>query len=54
MKGFLQSGALRDADKPIWYDVWRAFPPKVPPNLSRPLPKVTVKEIFYPEDYVRA
>jgi small subunit ribosomal protein S23 len=28
VRGLLRSGALKEEDKPVWYDVYTAFPPK--------------------------
>ncbi|XP_029028009.1 28S ribosomal protein S23, mitochondrial isoform X2 [Betta splendens] len=56
----MRSGVLKPAEKPIWYDVYVAYPPKRAPvyvkPLTRPSPKNanTVPEIFYSEDKVRA
>lgn len=41
-------------DRPLWYDVVTAFPPKEEPRYDRPAPNVTVRPIFYAEDKVRA
>lgn len=54
MRGLLQSNAIKEHDKPMWYDVYDAFPPHVEPKLFRPVPTDIVKPIFYPEDAVRA
>ncbi|GAB0095593.1 Ribosomal protein S23, mitochondrial [Sergentomyia squamirostris] len=52
--GLLKSGALKPEDKPLWYDIYRAFPPKYEPKFDRPAPNTEVREIFYPEDVTRA
>ncbi|KAF2356933.1 Ribosomal protein S23/S25 mitochondrial [Trinorchestia longiramus] len=52
--GLLQSGVVKPEDKPIWYDVYKAFPPLEPPKYDRPIPYFTIKPIFYPEDVIRA
>ncbi|XP_055911780.1 probable 28S ribosomal protein S23, mitochondrial [Eupeodes corollae] len=52
--GLLRSGAMKTEDKPIWYDVYAAFPPKVEPRFDRPIPNMPIKKIFYAEDVVRA
>lgn len=52
--GLLRSGALKAEDKPIWYDVYAAFPPIAEPRFDRPAPNVPVRQIFYAEDAVRA
>ncbi|XP_015913928.1 small ribosomal subunit protein mS23 [Parasteatoda tepidariorum] len=53
LSGLLKTGAIKGEDKPIWYDVYKSFPPKHEPTFSRPpLPK-EIKPIFYPEDNIR-
>lgn len=45
---------MKPEDKPIWYDIYRAFPPKLEPRFDRPVPTITIQPIFYEEDNVRA
>nr|CAI5823206.1 unnamed protein product [Callosobruchus analis] len=52
--GLLQSGALNWADRPLWYDIYEAFPPKEEPRYDRPAPNMKLKQIFYKEDKIRA
>uniref|UniRef100_A0A1B0DRG0 Small ribosomal subunit protein mS23 n=1 Tax=Phlebotomus papatasi TaxID=29031 RepID=A0A1B0DRG0_PHLPP len=52
--GLLKSGAMKPEDKPLWYEIYKAFPPKAEPRYDRPAPNTTVRDIFYPEDVVRA
>ncbi|KAH8335948.1 hypothetical protein KR074_012585 [Drosophila pseudoananassae] len=54
VQGLLRGGAMKAEDKPIWYDVYAAFPPKVEPRFDRVAPQVAVKKIFYVEDVIRA
>ncbi|KAL5015831.1 hypothetical protein ScPMuIL_005420 [Solemya velum] len=54
VRGLLQSGALLPEDKPIWYDVYEAFPPKEVPTHRRGVPRKNVVNILYPEDLIRA
>lgn len=42
---------MRPEDKPIWYEVYEAFPPK---NLAPSTSNEPIRRIFYPEDEVRA
>uniref|UniRef100_G3N5G9 Small ribosomal subunit protein mS23 n=1 Tax=Gasterosteus aculeatus TaxID=69293 RepID=G3N5G9_GASAC len=60
VRDLMRSGVIKPLEKPIWYDVYEAFPPKrdplhVKPH-TRPVTKKqeTVPEIFYKEDEVRA
>ncbi|XP_024910771.1 small ribosomal subunit protein mS23 isoform X2 [Cynoglossus semilaevis] len=56
----MRSGVMQSNEKPIWYDVYKAFPPKRDPLYVKPYTRVIVKrpdlvpEIFYKEDKVRA
>lgn len=54
MRGLLTSGAVKEIDKPLWYDVYEAFPPQQSPEYSRPEPTDPVRNILYAEDIVRA
>ncbi|KAI3354713.1 hypothetical protein L3Q82_019201 [Scortum barcoo] len=60
VRDLMRSGVIKQPEKPIWYDVYVAFPPKrdplhVKPH-TRPCTKKqeTVPDIFYREDEVRA
>lgn len=50
----MKGGALKPDDKPLWYDLYAAFPPKLEPRYDRVAPNITVKDIFYKEDLIRA
>ncbi|XP_060554512.1 small ribosomal subunit protein mS23-like [Ruditapes philippinarum] len=54
VEGLLKSEALDKKDRPLWYDIWERFPPKVEPSYDRKVPTVEVKNILYPEDLIRA
>lgn len=54
VEGLLKAGAVQHEDRPIWYDVYAAFPPLEEPNFYRQPTTDSVKNIFYPEDAVRA
>ncbi|KAM8768657.1 28S ribosomal protein S23, mitochondrial [Acanthopagrus latus] len=60
VRNLMHSGVIRLPEKPIWYDVYEAFPPKrVPLHVkphTRPCTKKreTVPEVFYKEDDIRA
>lgn len=45
---------MKPEDKPIWYDIYKAFPPKLEPRFDRPVPALTIQPIFFEEDKVRA
>ena len=52
--GLLKSGAMSAGDKPIWFDVYKAFPPALEPTVDRTRPSAPIKRILYPEDVERA
>ncbi|XP_046648587.1 probable 28S ribosomal protein S23, mitochondrial [Daphnia pulicaria] len=54
VRGLLRSGAMKQEDKPVWYDVYEAFPPKIEPFHGRKVPDMAVRNILYPEDIIRA
>lgn len=45
---------MKPENKPIWYDLYEAFPPRTPPEAMRPVSDEPVRNILYPEDSVRA
>ncbi|XP_071213804.1 small ribosomal subunit protein mS23-like isoform X2 [Salvelinus alpinus] len=60
VRDLMRSGVVKQSDKPIWYDVYKAFPPKKDPLYVRPVAKIygkkeeAVPDIFYREDEIRA
>lgn len=53
LTGLLETGALKEA--PIWYEVYKEFPPELEPRSDRPMPPQTpIPEIVYEEDFKRA
>lgn len=54
MNGLIKSGALRYEDRPIWYDAYAAFPPKIEPLFTREAPSQQVRRLLYSEDEWRA
>lgn len=50
----LRSGVIQDTDKPIWYELYVAFPPKYEPQYDRTIPKLPIRNILYKEDIIRA
>ncbi|KAL5276012.1 MRPS23 family protein [Megaselia abdita] len=52
--GLLKSGAMKFEDRPIWYDVYAAFPPALEPRYDRPAPNINLRSIYYQEDIIRA
>ncbi|XP_041097340.1 28S ribosomal protein S23, mitochondrial isoform X2 [Polyodon spathula] len=59
VRDLMRAGVVKDADRPIWYDVYAAFPPKKEPVYQKPITRFgkvvdKVPEILYKEDTVRA
>lgn len=60
VRDLMRAGVVKEKDKPIWYDVYAAFPPKRTPLYVKPHWKHVQKtednvpEIFYKEDVIRA
>lgn len=50
----IKGGAMKSDDKPLWYVIYEAFPPKQEPRYDRPAPNIDIKDIFYTEDVLRA
>ncbi|XP_020642621.1 small ribosomal subunit protein mS23 [Pogona vitticeps] len=58
-RGLLRSGVMPEAKKPVWYEVYAAFPPLREPVYQDPNPETDKEEdpirpILYPEDKIRA
>lgn len=54
VNGLIKSGAIKVDDRPIWYDVYRAFPPESEPHFAKPAKSCKVLDVFFPEDVFRA
>ncbi|TNN62637.1 28S ribosomal protein S23, mitochondrial [Liparis tanakae] len=60
VRDLMRTGVIKPSEKPIWYDVFEAFPPKKAPLYVKPHTRPCTKkqeavpEIFYREDEVRA
>ncbi|XP_013143125.1 PREDICTED: 28S ribosomal protein S23, mitochondrial [Papilio polytes] len=55
VEGLLTRGAMKPDDRPLWFDVYRAFPPNEEPKFARPKPEVKkIRQILYKEDAIRA
>uniref|UniRef100_A0A4W3IN86 Small ribosomal subunit protein mS23 n=1 Tax=Callorhinchus milii TaxID=7868 RepID=A0A4W3IN86_CALMI len=58
VRDLIRSGVIKQAEKPLWYDVYAAFPPKLKPLYMKPKErfgkiKDPIQEIFYQEDKIR-
>ncbi|KAK7082555.1 Structural constituent of ribosome [Halocaridina rubra] len=54
ISGLMKTGAVNIVDRPLWYDVYEAFPPKLEPSYDRKVKEIPFRKIFYPEDLIRA
>ena len=45
---------MKFEDRPLWYDVYEAFPPRLTPTYDRAPVMKEVEDIMYPEDIIRA
>ncbi|XP_018102476.1 28S ribosomal protein S23, mitochondrial-like [Xenopus laevis] len=59
VRDLLRAGIIKQNEKPVWYDVYAAFPPKRDPLYEKPLrrKRITsdnVPSILYKEDIIRA
>ncbi|KAK6625086.1 hypothetical protein RUM43_005377 [Polyplax serrata] len=54
LKSLLRNGVISEVDKPLWFDIYTNFPPDREPEYNNPVDPNPVREIFYPEDKVRA
>jgi len=52
--GLLRTGAVQETERPLWYDVYAAFPPKIEPKYDRYVTDKTPVNILYHEDTIRA
>ncbi|KAK0085932.1 hypothetical protein PV325_004226 [Microctonus aethiopoides] len=50
----MKGGAMKPEDQPMWYVIYKAFPPKQEPRFDRAAPNIEIKDIFYKEDIIRA
>ncbi|CAD5224286.1 unnamed protein product [Bursaphelenchus okinawaensis] len=56
VSGLIKAGQLRWEDRPLWFDVYVLCPPIHKPtwNLEMPKKDDPVRQLFYPEDTIRA
>lgn len=48
----MKSGGMKET--PLWYDVYRKYPPDLEPDAERPIPpQDPIPEIVYEDDYER-
>lgn len=54
MTALLRSGSLHPNNLPIWYNIYKTFPPKDEPLFARKPSQKEIQNIFYAEDIIRA
>lgn len=54
IRDLMRAGVMKKEDRPLWYDIMKAFPPVEPPTLEREVPREPITDILYPEDVIRA
>jgi len=52
--GLLRTGAVHESERPVWYDIYAAFPPKIEPKYDRYVTDRAPVNILYHEDTIRA
>ncbi|XP_075051026.1 small ribosomal subunit protein mS23-like [Mixophyes fleayi] len=58
-RDLMRAGVISQKEKPVWYDVYAAFPPKREPAIEKPVRRQkklpdNVPAILYSEDIIRA
>ncbi|XP_072547144.1 small ribosomal subunit protein mS23 [Salminus brasiliensis] len=60
VRDLMRSGVIKESEKPLWFDVYTAFPPKREPLYVKSSKRIwpqkredPVPEIFYKEDLIR-
>ncbi|XP_078599289.1 small ribosomal subunit protein mS23-like [Branchiostoma floridae x Branchiostoma japonicum] len=54
VRDLIRGGVMKYEERPLWYDVYAAFPPRDPPLAERSYDIKPVRRILYPEDKIRA
>ncbi|XP_047995158.1 probable 28S ribosomal protein S23, mitochondrial [Leguminivora glycinivorella] len=55
VEGLITRSAMKADDRPLWFDIYKRFPPLTEPKFAKPLPEVKpIRPILYEEDVVRA
>ncbi|XP_068969629.1 small ribosomal subunit protein mS23 [Bombus flavifrons] len=50
----LHADVLHPDNLPMWYEIYKAYPPKHEPTFSRKPSTINIQKIFYEEDIIRA
>ncbi|XP_076299294.1 mitochondrial ribosomal protein S23 [Lasioglossum baleicum] len=54
VSSLIKTGSITEHNIPIWYKIYKSFPPKYEPTFSRPASQKPLRNIFYEEDVLRA
>lgn len=54
MTALVRADVLHPNNLPLWYEVYKTFPPKYEPKYNRKSPTTEIQNIFYQEDLIRA
>ncbi|XP_033628120.1 28S ribosomal protein S23, mitochondrial-like [Asterias rubens] len=54
VRDLMRAGVMKEADKPLWYDVMAAFPPRDEPTYHREYTHDFLPQILYEEDKLRS
>ncbi|XP_047370694.1 28S ribosomal protein S23, mitochondrial [Vespa velutina] len=54
ISSLIYGGAKAETEKPLWYTIYEAFPPKYEPKYDRATPYIPIRPIYYKEDVIRA
>lgn len=49
----MKGGVLKQDELPMWYSIYKAFPPKYEPRYDRPGSQAPLRNIYYSEDLIR-
>ncbi|XP_076636749.1 mitochondrial ribosomal protein S23 [Colletes latitarsis] len=50
----IRGGSMKEENIPIWYELYKTFPPMYEPRYDRPGSKEPLRNIYYEEDLIRA
>ncbi|XP_012283401.1 28S ribosomal protein S23, mitochondrial isoform X1 [Orussus abietinus] len=54
MRSLIHGEVIHENDKPLWFDVYQAFPPKYEPRYDNVITDIPIRRILYKEDTIRS
>ena len=54
VNNLIRAGTLHYEDRPLWFDIYKRFPPLEEPDCNRKIQERPVMDILYAEDTARA